>query len=308
MIFTVSESQEGVLLLSFLRGTCGVSGRFLTRLKQTENGITVNGEHVTVRKRLHAGDLVEIAEKDPASQDVFPPEPLPVRILYEDDTVLLVSKPPLMPTHPSRRHYTGTLGNALSHLFAERGQAFSFRPANRLDRNTSGIVLLAKDQWTACRLCEDMKAHRIRKTYFALTDGVPALSSGRMDGWIRRKTPGIVLRELCSEDAEGAESVRTSYDVLARGTGHALIRLRPETGRTHQLRVQLAGEGCPVTGDGLYGTDSPLISRQALHAGVLEWRHPSSGEWHRTEDPIPEDMASLCRLWFGGREFPVSDF
>ena len=298
MHFIVRETHDGVLLRSFLRGTCAVSSRMLTRLKQTPGGIRVNGVPVTVRCRLKTGDDVEIAEQDTVSQNLFPPEETPLRVLYEDENVLLVSKPPFMPTHPSRRHYSDTLANALSGLFDKRNEPFVFRPVNRLDRNTSGIVMLAKDQWTAGRLCRSMKEHNIRKTYLAVTDGIPSPSSGRMDGWIRRRTPGIVIRELCDEHAEGAESVRTAYEVLASGSGHALVRLFPETGRTHQLRVQLAGIGCPVTGDGLYGTDSEFLPRQALHAAAMDWVHPKTGETFRTEDPLPEDMADLCRKWF----------
>lgn len=302
MTFLVDQAHDGVLLRSFLKGTCSVSSRMLTRLKQMPDGIRVNGLHSTVRTILKAGDVVEISSEDLIPQDVFPPEQAetPVRVLYEDDCLLLVSKPPFMPTHPSRRHYSETLGNAVSFLYSKSGRPFVFRPVNRLDRNTSGIVMLAKDQWTASVLCRMMKNHEIRKTYYALTDGVPDPPEGRMDGWIRRRTPGIVIRECCLESDDGAESVRTAYETVASGSGHALVRLMPETGRTHQLRVQLASLGCPVTGDGLYGADSSCIPRQALHAAVLEWTHPVTGKMMTVTDPLPEDMRTLCDTWFPG--------
>ncbi len=297
---TVTEKHNGVLLRSFLKGTCGISSRLLTRLKQTPDGILVNGEPVTVRRILHTGDVLTLADEDTLSQDVFRPEPLPVSVLFEDDHVLLVDKPPFMPTHPSNGHDGDTLANALAYRFAERNEPFVFRPVNRLDRNTSGVLMIAKSQWVASALGKAIKEHRMRKTYLAVADGILPLAEGRLDGFIRRKTSGIVLREPCSEDAPGAESVRTSYRTLVanKGENRSLILLFPETGRTHQLRVQLAAEGCPITGDGLYGTDSPAIPRQALHAFRLEWVHPVTGQTVVTTAPIPDDFSSLCRHLF----------
>ena len=305
---TVTEKHDGVLLRSFLKGTCGISSRLLTRLKQTPDGIRVNGEPVTVRRILHTGDIITLADEDTLPQDVFRPEPLPVSVLYEDGDLLLVDKPPFMPTHPSNGHDGDTLANALAYRFAERNEPFVFRPVNRLDRNTSGVLMIAKRQWAASALGKEMKEHRMRKTYLAVADGILPSPEGRLDGWIRRKTPGIVLREPCSEDAPGAESVRTSYRTLASNEdeNRSLILLRPETGRTHQLRVQLASKGCPITGDGLYGTDSPFIPRQALHAWRLEWIHPVTGQTAVTAAPVPDDFQSLCRSFFP--DFDLSAF
>ena len=300
MRFTITEKHDGVLLRSFLKGTCGVSSRLLTRLKQTPGSIRVNGEPVTVRRVLRTGDVLAIAAEDTVSQDVFRPEAVPVDILYEDGEVLLINKPPFMPTHPSKGHDGDTLANALTHLFAERGEPFVFRPVNRLDRNTSGVIMIAKSQWAASVLGRSLKAHRFCKTYLAVTDGLLPAEEGRMDGWIRRKTPGKPLRELCAEDAPGAESVRTAYTVLEKDpdAGHALVLLRPETGRTHQLRVQLSASGCPITGDGMYGTESEWIARQALHAWKLEWPHPVTGETVTTTAPVPADLLSLTERLF----------
>ena len=233
---------------------------------------------------------------------------MPVSVLYEDEHVLLVDKPPFMPTHPSNGHNGDTLANALAYRFAERGEPFVFRPVNRLDRNTSGVLMITKSQWAASTLGRALKEHRMRKTYLAVADGILADPEGRMDGWIRRRTPGIVFRELCAKDAPGAENVRTTYRTLATNPkeNRSLILLRPETGRTHQLRVQLAAEGCPITGDGLYGTDSEVIDRQALHALTLEWPHPVTGERVETTAPVPEDFAALCQKLFPDTD--LSDF
>ena len=308
MKFTVDANHDGVLLRSYLKGTCAVSARLLIRLKQTDGGICVNGVPSTVRKILHTGDEVEIACGETPAGSLFAPEDTRVRILFEDGDVLAVSKPPFMPTHTSVRHYEGTLANALTGMFRERGEAFVFRPVNRLDRNTSGIVLLGKNQYSASLLCRAMKRHEISKTYYALTDGFLPEPSGRMDGWIRRRTEGIVIREICGQNDPGAEEVRLSYEVIVSSLAgadepHSFVRLMPETGRTHQLRVQLASAGCPVTGDGLYGQDSVRIPRQALHAGVLKWKHPVTGETVVTEDPLPDDFRACCRALFPDFDF-----
>lgn len=292
MQFRVGQKHDGVLLRSYLKGTLGVSTRLLTRLKNHPQGILVNGEHVTVRRILRAGDVLEIAERDEAPQNVFRPEPLPFGILYEDEYLLIVDKPPRMPTHPSNGHDGDTLANALAYHFGTRGEPFVFRPVSRLDRNTSGILTLAKDQYTASMLCEAMKRHEIRKTYLALTKGCPMGTQGRIETGIRRITPGIVLREVCPMNAPGAEEAITEYCVLERAGDLALLKLHPLTGRTHQLRVQLASIGCPIVGDGLYGTDEPELNRHALHAVRLELKHPHTGEAMTVESPFPPDLQS----------------
>lgn len=293
MEFLVDEAHDGVLLRSYLKGTCGVSSRLLIQLKKRTDGITVNGEHATVRRRLFAGDRVAIAERDEVSQDAFTPADLPFSVLYEDDALFIVDKPPHMPTHPSAGHDGDTLANALTWYFARRGEPFVFRPVSRLDRDTSGILTLAKNQYVASRLCEAMQAHQIRKTYFAFTDGLPPEEAGRIETGTRRREDFFVLREVCPVDAPGAALTVTEYRVRETYGTHALLELHPLTGRTHQIRVHLAHLGCPILGDGLYGGSSALIDRQALHAARLELSHPLTGERLCFSSPLPPDLASL---------------
>ena len=293
MEFLVDDAHDGVLLRSYLKGTCGVSSRLLIQLKKREDGITVNGEHATVRRKLRAGDHVAIAEKDVVSQEAFSPSALPFSILYEDDSLLIVDKPPDMPTHPSAGHDGDTLANALTWQFAERGEPFVFRPISRLDRNTSGILTLAKDQYAAALLCKEMQAHRIRKTYLAFTEGLPPAEAGRIETGTRRREDFFVLREVCPVDAPGAALTVTDYRVLETFGNRALLEVHPLTGRTHQIRVHLAHLGCPIMGDDLYGTTSTLIDRQALHAARLELTHPLTGEPMCFHSPLPPDMAVL---------------
>lgn len=293
MEFLVDAAHDGVLLRSYLKGTCGVSSRLLIQLKQRENGITVNGQHATVRRRLCAGDRVEIAERDTVPQDAFTPSALPFTILYEDDALLIVDKPPGMPTHPSAGHDGDTLANALTWYFAQRGEPFVFRPVSRLDRDTSGILTLAKNQYAAAKLCTAMQEHRIRKTYLAFTDGLPPAEAGRIETGTRRREDFFVLREVCPVDAPGASLTVTDYHVLERFGGQALLEVHPLTGRTHQIRVQLSHLGCPILGDDLYGAPSPFVGRQALHAARLELAHPLTGETLCFSSPLPPDLCAL---------------
>ena len=293
MHFVVDEKHDGVLLRSYLKGTLGVSSRLLARLKAHPQGILLNGEHVTVRRILTAGDVLEIAGQDEITQDNFAPEPLPFGILYEDEHLLIVNKPPRMPTHPSNGHDGDTLANALAYHYASLGKPFVFRPVSRLDRNTSGILTLAKDQYTASILCKAMKNHAFHKTYLAIIHGHLPQSEGRIETGIRRITPGIVLREVCDLSADGAERAVTDYRVLKEFASHSFVELSPLTGRTHQLRVQLASLGCPIVGDGLYHTDDPTLNRHALHACRLEFPHPYREEPLRIECPLPDDLKAF---------------
>lgn len=293
MDFYVDKKHDGVLLRSYLKGTCGISSRLLTQLKKRPDGIQVNGEHVTVRRILRAGDRVSIAKQDAVSQNIFPPVLLNFEILYEDDDLLVIDKPPYMPTHPSAGHNGDTLANGLTWMYAQRGEPFVFRPVSRLDRNTSGIITLAKNQYAAARLCKAMKDHKIKKTYLAITDGIPSAESGRIETGTRRMQETIVLREVCPKDVPDALLTVTDYRVMETLGEHALLELHPLTGRTHQIRVHLAHIGCPITGDELYGKASRLIDRHALHVACVEISHPLTEEMLCFHAPLPKDFCLL---------------
>ena len=297
MDFIVDQKHDGVLLRSYLKGTCGISSRLLIQLKKRSDGILVNGTRVTVRYVLHAGDCVTVGDHDAVSQDAFPPVELKFSILYEDEHLLVVDKPPYMPTHPSAGHNGDTLANGLTWLFQQRGEPFVFRPVSRLDRNTSGILTLAKTRYAAAKLCEDMKQHRIQKTYLAVTKGVPSPTEGTLDTGTRRQKDFFVLREVCSVEDCGAQRTVTDYKVLQKvSEEYALVELHPRTGRTHQIRVHMASLGCPIVGDDLYGEISPLIGRHALHATSVSFSHPITGELVCFHSPLPADIRSLLEM------------
>lgn len=300
MTVTISDYWNEKTVSDFF-AEVGYSHKAVSRLKRLENGILLNGKRVTVRAILHIGDQLSLAVEDqPEEQNPYlEPIDLPLSILYEDDCILAVNKPPFMPTHPSMGHTGDTLANAVAFYLQRADRPFVFRAINRLDRDTSGVVLLSKDKFTAARLAGAMEAGKIRKTYLALLCGTLAEESGAINAAIRRKERSIITREalptLEGEPLpEGAAPALTRYEVLARYTDYTLVRAHPLTGRTHQLRVHFASIGHPIAGDTLYGSAHPTLPRQALHAETLTFPHPFEGERVITA-PLPDDMQNLLK-------------
>ena len=292
MVFTVTADGDGVLLRSYLK-RLSLSNKLIARLKRIENGITVNDEHVTVRHILKEGDVINLAIEDTESNESLIPIDVPVDIVYEDSDLAVCNKPPFMPTHPSCDHYDDTLANALAYIY--RDVPFVFRPVNRLDKNTSGAVLVAKNARGASMLFSEMKKRNIEKTYIAITEG-EFNGSGLIDKPLCRTDDSIIVRRVCDISEEGAKTAQTEYTVLCSKNGMSVVRLRPLTGRTHQIRVHLASIGHPIIGDELYGHESELISRQALHAESLTFTKPSDKERLCVKAPLPDDMKKLAGL------------
>ena len=293
----IDAERAGKTVFDVLRRELGFSNRLLARLKQDERGILVDGERVTVRYPLRQGQRLTLAVEDRSRGESILPVDLPLSILYEDEFLWGVNKPPEMPTHPSHGHYEDTLANALAWHAAQRGEPFVFRPVNRLDRNTSGVVLVARDQRTAGGLARTMQERRMKKRYLALLDGELSPDAGILSAPIRRRAESIIFREVCGE-GEGDEAI-TAWRVLARGEGCTLVEASPETGRTHQLRVHFAHLGCPIHGDDLYGNTAEDIPRQALHAYTLAFPHPVTEEEITLIAPPPHDFRQLLNARFG---------
>lgn len=290
MDFTVGTEYEGRPLRDFLARELGVSRALLCDLKKT-GGIAVCGKSVTVRCLLHAGDTVSLTL--PPDESDLAPADLPLSILYEDDWLIAVDKPPYMPTHESFRHRGDTLANALKFEFDRRGIPFVFRAVGRLDGDTSGVVLLAKDRLTAERLGALHKTGGYEKVYLALVHGVPKDDAGKIEGYIRRAGESIILRQMHGS-GRPSEYARTDYRVLRRFDRFALVECRPKTGRTHQIRVQMSAIGHPLVGDDLYGGEK-ILPRQALHAFSLSFIHPFTKEKIVITAPLPSDMAEFIR-------------
>ncbi len=275
-----------------------ISARTVTALKKKPDGITVDGRHVTVRHVLCEGEVLRLNISDGQSSKNIVPTDLPIEILFEDQSLIASNKPPFMPTHPSHGHYGDTLANALCHYMQKDGEPFVFRSVNRLDRNTSGVVLVAKDRVSAASLSKSLQSGSVLKKYLAILEGVPAEKSGRVETYIRRRQESLIYREVC-EKSPNADLALTEYEVIEVANGHALVSASPITGRTHQLRLHFAHLGCPILGDDLYGRESDMIGRQALHAYSLTFPCPNSGEERHVRAPLPDDFKeALLKLGF----------
>lgn len=300
MTVTIPELWNQHTVSDFLKGV-GYSHKAISRFKRLEDGIVLNGVRVTVRAILQTGDTLSLAVEDRAEEQnpYLKPVNLPLDVLYEDEGILAVNKPPFMPTHPSLGHTGDTLANAVAFYLARDGSPFVFRAVNRLDRDTSGTVLLAKDRYTAAALAGAMGRGEIRKTYLALLCGALAEERGEINAHIRRKEASIITREAipCKEGEpapEGAHPALTRYEVVERYERYTLVRAFPVTGRTHQLRVHFAYIGHPIVGDTLYGSAHPSLPRQALHAESLTFPH-QGGSLRKISAPLPDDLKNLLK-------------
>lgn len=285
---------------TYLHTVLHLSGAQVTALKKDPRGILANGAHVTVRYILQCGDVLSLADRDADSSDNIVPVPMPLDIVYEDDAILVLNKPPYVPTHPSHGHYDDTLANGLAHLFETRGMPFVFRSCSRLDRDTSGLVTVAKTRAAAYHFQRAHTRGEIEKEYVAVLAGHLTPASGEIGGCIRRERDSVITRIVTEDDGDPA---LTRYRVLAYGTapdGRPLsyVLAQPVTGRTHQLRVHFAHLGCPILGDFLYGREhDPLIGRQALHCRKTAFAHPISGRHMTLYAALPDDFAALLPLF-----------
>ncbi|MEK3876254.1 RluA family pseudouridine synthase [Paenibacillus sp. FSL M7-0420] len=259
--YTVPPLEDGWLLKTILQKRMDVSRKLLSRLKMTDLGITLNGERVYISVKVSTGDLVQIRMEEETSEDILP-QPIPFEILYEDGHLLVVSKAAGMIVHPTHGHYTETLANGVVHYWAEKGERVRFRPVHRLDQETSGVLVIAKNPYSHQHISEQMIAGTVDKRYTAFVHGVPALPSGDIDGPIDRD-PLEPHRRIVTPD--GYPSL-TRYEVKeVYGSAASRVELKLESGRTHQIRVHMGSVGCPLIGDGMYR--HPLYGQAAAAPG-----------------------------------------
>lgn len=276
IIFIADESDDGKSVLSLLLKN-KTGKRLITSLKQAKNGITLNGVHARTIDIVHAGDAVALQMSD--EKTLEPNGELRVEIIYEDSDVVIFDKPAFMPVHPSHNHINDTLGN----FFASHCDGLTFRPINRLDRNTSGLCVAAKNRFSALRLQAE-----IEKTYFAVVCGETNLS-GTINAPISR-TCGSIITRCVSPDGQHAV---THFKQLKTNGKYSLVKIKLETGRTHQIRVHFSHIGFPLAGDDMYGGDCSDVNRQALHCGEIEFLHPVSGEKMRFMSHLPQEISRL---------------
>lgn len=292
MEIVITEAENRKCLRDYLKKDLGMSRAELSHLKSLDTGIMINGVRVTVRAVLAAGDVLFLDRDDAAAGENVMPGDIPLDIIYEDGDIIALNKPAGMPTHPSHGHYYDTLANGLAFYFAKKSIPFVFRAVNRLDRDTSGIVLVAKNRASAYRISSEMSRGGIKKTYIAAAVGA-VYQSGTVIANIKRRYESIIERTVCPEN-EG-QYAETRYAPLYTDGKVTLLEVRPVTGRTHQIRVHMAYIGHPLCGDTLYGEESELIGRQALHCSRLEFTHPTTGERIILSAPLKGDMERLCR-------------
>ena len=281
MEIAIDERLSGITVKELLFKRMNYSANMVKKLKRDPDGILVNGCHVTVRRILLHGDLLELKSDDSesdASSNIVASD-LPLDIIYEDDYITALNKPCAMPTHPSHNHYSDTLANALAYRYKVLSVPFVFRPINRLDSDTSGIVLTAKTKPAAYYLSKALSEGKFRKSYIALLHG-NLYQSGKIELPIRRQFNSSMLRCTDSSMSQSAKYSLTEYTVIKNfKDGRTLVCAHPVTGRTHQLRVHFSQIGHPIYGDGLYGVtkDGSDFPRLALHAFRLEFPHPEYG-------------------------------
>lgn len=286
--YTITDKNKAANIGTFLR-EAGYSRRILIELKQNPEQICLNGIPSWLNTPLQLGDTLTLFLPDePVSSDILPVE-LPVDIIYEDEDLMILNKAAGMPVHPSQGHHENTLANALAYRFASRGEHFVFRAVNRLDRDTTGLLLIAKHKISGAFLSAMTANKEIRREYLAIVAGKPD-ESGTIDLPIARKDGSTIERCI---DMEHGEHAVTHYQRLAcrDDLDCSLVRLRLETGRTHQIRVHMKAIGHPLLGDFLYNPDYRFIGRQALHSYTVSFRHPISGEKMEFTAPMPEDFS-----------------
>ncbi len=277
----IDTSLSGKKLKEILKCRLFISSSLLTGLKSTDDGILLNGKKAFVNDTVKEGDALTVTVRDERS-DIEPSE-IPLDIIYEDEDIIAVNKGRSMPIHPSQNHHGDTLANALMHYFS--GKSFTFRVITRLDKDTSGVVLLAKNPLSGAILGEKMKAGDIKKEYVALVNGTPKPESGVVNAPIGRREESVILR--CVTPL-GKDAV-TLYETVETDGDFSLVRLKPLTGRTHQIRVHLAHIGTPIFGDDLYGAVQKGEATR-LHCSKISFCHPITGEQLVMEAPMPEDM------------------
>ncbi len=288
--YLIAQSAHGRTVDRFLRAQ-GFSRKLIQFTKYQPSGLLLDGLPVHVNVRLCAGQTLTVNLIHAAQNEHMQPVKLPLDILYEDEDIIVLNKPAGMPVHPSHGHYDDTLSNALAYYFAAQQEPFVARSIGRLDRDTSGVVLFARHELSACILAEAMRNRAIHREYRAICMGILP-ERGVIDAPIARAHDSTIERVI---DAQRGEHAVTHFQRLAVNGDVSLAAVRLETGRTHQIRVHMKHIGHPLPGDFLYNPDFSRIARQALHSYRLAFSHPITKQPMAFTAPIPEDMCALLR-------------
>lgn len=300
LTYPIGADAAGLSILQFLKQQ-HYSRTVIIQLKKTERGILVDGEWAYVNHVLQKGELLTVQLIEPGEQEGYQasapelkPTPQHFLVVYEDDDLLVANKPAGMPVHPSIGHDKDTLSGAVCDYALQKHESYPFRCINRLDRDTSGLTIIAKNAYSSCILYEQMRERTIQRTYYAIAEGaVP--KEGTIHAPIARKEHTIIERTV--NPASGEPAV-THFQTLAYGGGLSFVKLWLDTGRTHQIRVHMRHIGHPLIGDFLYNPGDSRMKRQALHAGLLCFAHPVTGQPMQLSAPLPADMQKAAAAFF----------
>lgn len=288
LIHTVLPAEEGLTVRDLLTTQFRISSSLRKALAQRESAVLLNGKAVFLSTRTKADDVLSIDVTDPPQADpAIVPVEFPLTVLWEDEHLLAVDKPAGITVHGAAlTDEVVTVAGAAAHYLGST----AIHVVNRLDRGTTGVMLIAKNSYLHARCMELLHTEDFCREYRAVCEGVPSPAEGTIDAPIGRDTTSLLRRCI---DSNGQQAV-TEYEVLSVGKGRSLLRLLPHTGRTHQLRVHMASVGHPLVGDWLYGTeDKALIARPALHSHSLCFTHPLTGEQVHITAPLPRDFSDL---------------
>ena len=287
--YTVPERLDGCVLRDVMKRELGFSSKQIIRMKKQDGAICQNGTSVYVIERVKTGDILHfVLEEDPEHESIVPSKG-EFSICFENSDVLVVDKPAGLAVHPAPGDRKHTLGNYVVGYYQARGEQIVYRPVNRLDRGTSGLMVIAKNAYSHAALANQLHSDAFVREYLALCEGVPNPRQGTVEAPIAREEKSV-LRRMVAQD--GAKAI-THYRLEVENNGRSLVRLHLETGRTHQIRVHMSHIGCPLIGDFLYGQESEEISRCALHSAYLSFCLPFSGERIELISPLPDDMKKL---------------
>ena len=285
--YQITENEQGTTVLDFLRKK-GFSRHILSSMKADKEALTRNGQRIGGREQLLAGDYFRVRLLETVDSDGIIPVSMPLSILYEDEDILVINKPADMPVHPSIGNYTNTLANGVAAYLDAKDEHSPFRCINRLDRDTSGTLILAKNAFSAAVLSTQMRNSQIRRTYLAVVEGITP-PNGTISAPISRVDDSVIERHV---DFLHGEPAVTHYERLETKNEHSLLEIHLETGRTHQIRVHMGYIGHPLPADYLYHPEYDCFKRQPLHSLQLEFRHPVTDKSMCLLAPVPEDMCN----------------
>lgn len=280
--YAISNEYSSKRVLDFLKHL-GFSHRLITKLKQTPDGILLNGEHIRTIDPMSEGDILEINLPTDKKESISIPVEMPLDIIYEDDDILVLNKPAMLAVHESHNHLGDTLSNAVAFHLKKEGKPSVFRAVGRLDKGTSGLMVCALNRYAASRL-----SGKIKKQYLAIATGIYE-GEGTIDAPIYRPDPILTVRTV---DERGEKAI-THWTALKNDGENTLLRVKLETGRTHQIRVHFASLGTPLVGDTMYGTPDERICHQALHCCECRFIHPVKNEEMHFFCDMPDDMKKI---------------